>query len=281
MMYERCDPMKRKMIALVSALVLLLAAAGCAQKTETADTPADRVTETPLDIGTEMTFDIDGDGQDEVCTIGSGPTSGIMSFLLSAVSDNTLKYCSLMVPMSNGDLIFVKTGEDVRLRLLPVSAEKPVDFSLFVKDGEIVLSVCGEDAAYWWRQTPLPLWDESAAYWRQAPLPLSASSYIETRYAATPPDQTEQMIENEEYVIMTPYVETILGGFMVANNTYIHRLEITGRLGGAAKNTTYLVLANRKDITFDEAWRASGLSSDTADYFDPKDAVIVGYKLFS
>lgn len=258
--------MKRKMIALVSALVLLLAAAGCAQKPEKTDTPADRVTETPLDIGTEMTFDIDGDGQDEVCTIGSGPTSGIMSFLLSAVSDNTLKYCSLMVPMSNGDLIFVKTGEDVRLRLLPVSAEKPVDFSLFVKDGEIVLTLCGENAAYWQQQEALPL---------------SASSYIETRYAATPPDQTEQMIENEEYVIMTPYVETILGGFMVANNTYIHRLEITGRLGGAAKNTTYLVLANRKDITFDEAWRASGLSGDTADYFDPKDAVIVGYKLFS
>lgn len=257
------------MIALVSALVLLLAAAGCAQKTETTDSPADRVTETTSDISTdritEMTFDIDGDGQDEVCTIGSGPTSGIMSFLLSAVSDNILKYCSLMTVMPDGDPVFVKTGGEVRLRLLPVSAEKSVDFSLSVKDGEIVLT----------------LWDESAAYWRQAPLPLSASSYIETRYAATPPDQTEQMIENEEYVIMTPYVETILGGFMVANNTYIHRLEITGRLGGAAKNTTYLVLANRKDITFDEAWRASGLSSDTADYFDPKDAVIVGYKLFS
>lgn len=258
--------MKRKMIALASALVLLLAAAGCAQKPEKTDAPADRVTETPLDIGTEMTFDIDGDGQDEVCTIGSGPTSGIMSFLLSAVSDNILKYCSLMTVMPDGDPVFVKTGGEVRLRLLPVSAEKSVDFSLSVKDGEIVLTLCGENAAYWQQQEALPL---------------SASSYIETRYAATPPDQTEQLIENEEYVIMTPYVETILGGFMVANNTYIHCLEITGHLSGAAKNTTYLVLANRKDITFDEAWRASGLSSDTADYFDPKDAVIVGYKLFA
>ena len=258
------------MIALVSALVLLLAAAGCAQKPEKTDSPADRVTETTSDISTdritEMTFDIDGDGQDEVCTIGSGPTSGIMSFLLSAVSDNILKYCSLMTVMPDGDPVFVKTGGEVRLRLLPVSAEKSVDFSLSVKDGEIVLTLCGENAAYWQQQEALPL---------------SASSYIETRYAATPPDQTQQKIKNEEYVITTPYVETALSGYMVANNTYIHCLEITGHLSGAAKNTTYLVLANRKDITFDEAWRASGLSGDTADYFDPKDAVIVGYKLFA
>lgn len=270
MMHERCDPVKRKAVALASALVLLLAAAGCAQKTEKTDAPADRVTETTSDIGTdrvtEMTFDIDGDGQDEVCTIGDGPTSGIMTFLLSACTDNTLKYCSLIAVMPDGNPIFVKTGGDVRLRLLPVSAEKSADFSLSVKDGEIVLTLCGENAAYWRQQKALPL---------------SASSYIETRYAATPPDQTKQLIENEEYVIMTPYVETTLGGFMVANNTYLHCLEITGHLSGAAKNTTYLVLANRKDITFDEAWRASGLSSDTADYFDPKDAVIVGCKLFS
>lgn len=36
-----------------------------------------------------------------------------------------------------------------------------------------------------------------------------------------------------------------------------------------------------KDITFDQTWKASGLSSDMADYFDPAVSVIVGQKLFS
>ena len=57
--------------------------------------------------------------------------------------------------------------------------------------------------------------------------------------------------------------------------TYQHRLELTGRIPNAAGDTTFIVLSNREDITFEEAWKASGLSSDTADFFDPEDAVIV------
>ena len=63
--------------------------------------------------------------------------------------------------------------------------------------------------------------------------------------------------------------------------TYKYRLEITGRMPNAAKSTTYIVLSNTEDITFDQTWRASGLSSNLADYFDPSVAVIVGWKLFS
>ena len=52
-------------------------------------------------------------------------------------------------------------------------------------------------------------------------------------------------------------------------------------MNNAAKNTTYIVLSNSKDINFDQTWKASGLSSLMSDYFEPKDAVIVGHKLFS
>lgn len=248
--------MNRKIAILFALVLFCVASAGCAQKTAQEETP----------IVTEMTFDIDGDGEEEACVIDTGPTSGIMSFLLSAKAENTLKYCSMLTVIPDGTPTFVKVGKETRLRLLPLSEEKSVDFSFSVANGELVLTPCGENAAYW-RQ--------------RGGLPLSARSYIKERHAATPSDQTQQKIKNEEYVITTPYVETTLPGFMVANNTYAHRLEITGRLGGAAKNTTYLVLANREDITFDETWRASGLSSNTDDYFDPKDAVIVGYKLFT
>ncbi len=60
--------------------------------------------------------------------------------------------------------------------------------------------------------------------------------------------------------------------------TYKYRLELTGRLHNAVKDSTYIILSNRNDITFEQAWKASGLSSNTEDYFDAKDAIIVGQK---
>ena len=45
----------------------------------------------------------------------------------------------------------------------------------------------------------------------------------------------------------------------------------------AVKDSTYIILSNTDDITFDQAWKASGLSSNMTDYFKEKDAVIVGF----
>ena len=58
--------------------------------------------------------------------------------------------------------------------------------------------------------------------------------------------------------------------------TYKYRLEITGRLHNAVKDTTYIILSNIEGITFEQAWKASGLSSNMDDYFDPADAVFIG-----
>ena len=57
--------------------------------------------------------------------------------------------------------------------------------------------------------------------------------------------------------------------------SYKYKLELTGRLNNAAKDSTYVVLSNTDDITFDMAWKASGLSSNSEDYFKPEDAIIV------
>ena len=57
---------------------------------------------------------------------------------------------------------------------------------------------------------------------------------------------------------------------------YKYRLEITGRLNNAVNDITYVVLSNLENITFEQMWKASGLSSNLDDYFDPADAVIVG-----
>ena len=61
---------------------------------------------------------------------------------------------------------------------------------------------------------------------------------------------------------------------------YLYRLEVTGRMNNAAKNTTYVILCN-ESIAFDQAWKAFGFSSNSEDYFDPEDALIVGYRAFS
>lgn len=91
---------------------------------------------------------------------------------------------------------------------------------------------------------------------------------------------SNQVHNNEDFVIQKLHYKNTDGTWACEGYTYKYRLEITGRLNNAAKSTTYIVLSNRKDITFDETWKASGLSSNTSDYFDLTDAVIVGHILF-
>lgn len=68
-------------------------------------------------------------------------------------------------------------------------------------------------------------------------------------------------------------------GLWVADGRrYKYRLEISGRMNNAAKDSTFIVLSNSEDIFFDETWKASGLGSLTGDYFDPEAAIIVGYR---
>ena len=100
-------------------------------------------------------------------------------------------------------------------------------------------------------------------------------------YEPTPSEQIDEKYDNEEFVITKLHYENQDGEWVSEGYTYKYRLEITGRMNQAAKNTTFIVLSNTEDITFDQTWKASGLSSNMADYFDPGVSVIVGHKLFS
>lgn len=88
---------------------------------------------------------------------------------------------------------------------------------------------------------------------------------------------SETAFEDEELVTMVRYYEMSDGTWKTDDCTYQYRLEITGRMGNAAKDTTFVFLSNRKDITFDQAWKASGLSSNMNDYFKEEDAVFVAF----
>ena len=59
------------------------------------------------------------------------------------------------------------------------------------------------------------------------------------------------------------------------DRSYEYRLERRGRLPNAECDSVFVYLSNLPDISFEQAAKASGLSSDTADYFAAEDAVLV------
>ena len=100
-------------------------------------------------------------------------------------------------------------------------------------------------------------------------------------YEATEAGEIEEKYDSGEYVTFKDYYKIADDNWFCDGYTYKYRLEISGRLSGAAKKTTYIVLSNTKDITFEQAWKSSGLSSNTEDYFGPEQAVIVANRIFS
>lgn len=74
---------------------------------------------------------------------------------------------------------------------------------------------------------------------------------------------------------MKTYHKMSDGTWMCNGISYCYRLELTGRLAGAAADSTYVYLSNIEEISFRRAAMASGLSSNTEDYFSPNEAVLV------
>ncbi|MEG1579256.1 MAG: immunogenic protein, partial [Oscillospiraceae bacterium] len=75
------------------------------------------------------------------------------------------------------------------------------------------------------------------------------------------------------------YYELSDGTWKTDQYAYKYKLTITGRLNNAAKDITYTILSNSEDITFEQAWKASGLSSNLNDEFKEEDAVFVATKV--
>lgn len=103
---------------------------------------------------------------------------------------------------------------------------------------------------------------------------------VKERIEQTPADEVEKMNDEEKLVITKTHSQMEDGLWVWNGLGYYYRLEITGRMHNAARNISFVVLSNRKDLAFDEVWKASGFSSNSADYFKPTDAVIVGYRSF-
>ena len=68
------------------------------------------------------------------------------------------------------------------------------------------------------------------------------------------------------------------GTWKTDDYTYQYRLEITGIMRGAVKDSTFVYLSNIEDISFEQAWKAAGFSSSMNDYFKEEDAKLVAMK---
>ena len=107
----------------------------------------------------------------------------------------------------------------------------------------------------------------------------NAETAIVDTFIETPSEDVEGRMKDAEEVVLKTYCEMSDGTWKADDHTYRYKLVITGRLRNAARDTTYTILSNIEDISFEQAWKASGLSSDLNDYFETEDAVFVAIKL--
>ncbi|PWM36216.1 MAG: hypothetical protein DBX46_04950 [Clostridiales bacterium] len=104
----------------------------------------------------------------------------------------------------------------------------------------------------------------------------NATASIVNTFEETPVELIEEYFENSQMVTTAKYYEMSDGTWKTDEHTYRYKLEITGRLNNSTKDSTYTILSNTDRITFEQAWKASGLSSNASDYFNIEDTVIVG-----
>ena len=85
----------------------------------------------------------------------------------------------------------------------------------------------------------------------------------------------DEFFKNEIEGNMKIYYEMKDGTWLCDNQIYQYRLEISGRMPNAAKDSTFTYLSNIEEISFEKAYMAAGLSSNSEDYFKPEEAVLV------
>lgn len=100
-------------------------------------------------------------------------------------------------------------------------------------------------------------------------------AYVVKTYEVT---ESEDATETDELVVFVKHYEMSDGTWKTENHTYQYRLEKTGRVHNAASDTTFVFLSNIENITFEQMWKAAGLSSNRNDYFDADVARFVGMK---
>lgn len=93
-------------------------------------------------------------------------------------------------------------------------------------------------------------------------------------YEVTDSKLVEEYIKERKLVTLVEYYEMSDGTWKCEDYTYKYRLEFSEH-ESIKPSTGYVYLSNIKNITYEQAMRASGLSSLSDDYFKVEDAILV------
>jgi len=157
------------------------------------------------------TFDIDGDGKNEQCSLSYGPTSGLFTFILSVSENGKLEYYNIYNGLA-GEMSFETTTAGTKLHLVPQGESEPIDYSFSVKDGNIVLTANGENVAYWGEQGV----NSKYAPKRISDLNTAIAEVLNEKYRAEKPDG---LIHIENYYLLAN--ETASGTPLKGNSEHM------------------------------------------------------------
>lgn len=87
-------------------------------------------------------------------------------------------------------------------------------------------------------------------------------------------DKTFERTETIEGNFKT-YYKLSDGTWECDGHAYKYRLEFNGTMPNASVSSSFVYLSNIEDISFEQAYKAAGVSSNLNDYFDVEDAVLV------
>lgn len=103
-----------------------------------------------------VSFDIDGDGIKEDCSLGYGPTSGIDTFTFSAYENGELEYFNVFASCGISD-IHIETNENGQVQLCGTKYTLDTEpstryMSMGILDGNVSIFSDEQDISYWGEQ---------------------------------------------------------------------------------------------------------------------------------
>ncbi len=104
------------------------------------------------------------------------------------------------------------------------------------------------------------------------------SAAIVKTFEETPVALIESAYNNGQEVTSKRYYMMNDGTWRTDIHSYKYKLVVKGRLNNSTTDVTYIILSNIENISFEQAWKASGLSSNLNDYFNEEETVIVAKK---
>ena len=163
------------------------------------------------------TFDIDGDGKEEQCTLSAGPTSGLFTFIFSVSENGNLEYFNIFNSPYT-ELQFEKNAEGIMM-LVGKNDDKNCYMGMDISDGNIVISSDEQEISYWGEQgLNSPYAPKTASDLNNA-----IAKVLNEKYRAEDPDG---LIHIENY-------------YLLANET-ASGTPLKGNFGHMTKATVYL-----------------------------------------